>query len=115
MVRRKVQVESGLVDLVAKKEGRTVYIEVKGEDKGGYTSAEMNFQIGLGQIISRMTDGVMHYALAAPVTPHYTRVFRKYRGSVGLSRLGLEIFLVHRNGRVEMHNAESFAKWLETL
>ena len=32
----------------AKKDKVTFIIEAKGEDKGGYTSAEMNFLMGLG-------------------------------------------------------------------
>lgn len=113
--RKGVPCSSGLIDLVAKRAGRPTVIEVKGEDKGGYTSAEMNFQIGIGQIVSRMTEYRASYALAVPVTDDFLRVLRKYRGSFGLSRLGLHILLVHKDGHVEPHTPECFAVFLETL
>jgi len=47
-VRRQVPVASGIVDVVAEGSDGRWLIEVKGEDKGGYTSAEMNFQMGIG-------------------------------------------------------------------
>jgi hypothetical protein len=38
-VQKKVPVPSGIVDAVAKRDGRRIVIEVKGEDSGGYGSA----------------------------------------------------------------------------
>jgi Holliday junction resolvase-like predicted endonuclease len=55
-VSRQSRVASGIIDLVAVKDGRSLVVEVKGEDAGGYTSAQMNFLMAIGQIASRMTE-----------------------------------------------------------
>ena len=55
-VRSTVRVSSGIVDAVATRDGKRIVIEAKGEDSGGYGSAQMNFQMAFGQISSRMTD-----------------------------------------------------------
>lgn len=83
-------------------------IEVKGEDKGGYTSAEMNFQIGIGQIVSRMTDPRINYAFVFPMTSDFKKVLRKYKGSVGFERLDLYFFVIHRDGKVDKYDAANF-------
>jgi len=114
-INTQVHCSSGYIDLVAKKRGQSILIEVKGEDQGGYASAEMNFQMGLGQIISRMTDPKANYALAIPITNHYLRVLRKYRGSLGLMRLGLNSLLVHEDGDVESYTAEGLSKFIADL
>ena len=111
----RVPCSSGYIDLVAEKEGRSIIIEVKGEDKGGYTSAEMNFQMGLGQIISRMTDPKASYALAIPISNDYMRVLRKYNGSFGLNRLGLNFFLVRRDESVESLTASDLTRYIAAL
>lgn len=68
-VLRQVRVASGLIDVVAEGPDGRWLIEVKGEDRGGYTSAEMNFQIGLGQLMSRMKR-------SEPFLPHSSACFR---------------------------------------
>ncbi|MDH5779053.1 MAG: hypothetical protein OEZ29_00475 [Candidatus Bathyarchaeota archaeon] len=113
--RRQVRVASGLIDIVADgPDGRWV-IEVKGEDKGGYTSAEMNFEIGVGQIVSRMTDTEVSYALAFPTSSDFRRVLRKYQGSVGFERLSLYFFVIFRNGKVEKHDALTMKNLIERM
>ncbi len=104
-VRRQVQVASGIVDVVTDGPDGRWLIEVKGEDKGGYTSAEMNFQMGVGQIVSRMNDPRISYALAFPMTSDFKRVLRKYKGSLGFERLSLHFFVIHRDGRVDKYDA----------
>ena len=106
---------SGYIDLVAKKAEQSTLVEVNGEDRGGYTSAEMNFQMGLGQIISRMTDPKASYALAIPVTNDYLRVLKKYKGSLGLERLDLNFFLVRGDEDVESYTAPGFTKFVGGL
>ena len=49
-------------------------MEVKGEDPGGYGSAQMNLQMVVGQISSRMDDLSATYAIAFPMTANYLRV-----------------------------------------
>lgn len=97
-VRRQVRVASGLVDIVAEGPDGRWLIEVKGEDKGGYTSAEMNFQIGLGQLMSRMKHSDAEYGLAFPLTKDFKRVLRKYKGSFAFEKLGIYLIPVERDG-----------------
>ena len=107
-VRRQVRVASDIVDVVAEGPDGRWFIEVKGEDKGGYTSAEMNFQMGVGQIMSRMTDPRVSYALAFPMTSDFKKVLRKYKGSLGFERLNLYFFVIHRGGKVDKYDAANF-------
>ena len=114
-VRRQVPVASGRVDVVADGSGGHWLIEVKGEDKGGYTSAEMNFQMGVGQIVSRMTDPRVSYALAFPMTSDFKKVLRKYKGSLGFERLNLHFFVVHWDGKVDKYDARNMRKLIDTV
>jgi len=76
-----VRVPSGIVDAVATRADERLVTEAKGEDRGGYTSAQMNFLIGIGQLASRMVDEETGYALAFPDTPDYRRVVSTFKGS----------------------------------
>ena len=106
---------SGYPDIVAEGPDGKWVIEVKGEDAGGYTSAEMNFQMGLGQIMCRMIDPGASYGLAFPWTNDFKKVLRKYRGSDGFERLGLTLFVVHRDGVVERYDAAGFQTLVDGL
>jgi hypothetical protein len=67
-VLEKIPVASGIVDAVASRERERVVIEVTGEDSGGYGSAQMNLQMVVGQISSRMDDFSATNAIAFPMT-----------------------------------------------
>jgi hypothetical protein len=109
------RVPSGYPDIVAEGPDGKWLIEVKGEDKGGYTSAEMNFQMGLGQIMCRMTDKNTQYGLAFPWTTGFKKVLRKYKGSDGFTRLSLWLFVVHRDGLVRRYDAGGFIDLLVSM
>lgn len=114
-VRTRVSVESGIVDIVASDPQREWLIEVKGEDKGGYTSAEMNFQVGIGQVAARMNSDSKRYALAVPLTSHFRRVLQKYRGSLAFRRLGLTLFVVKDAGEVECIDPRDVRSYLDLV
>jgi hypothetical protein len=115
-VRLKVTVSSGKVGIVSHgPDGSQIMIEAKGEDAGGYNSAEMNFQMGVGQIISRMADPRSDYALAIPMTRDFKKVLKKYKGSIGFGRLGLLFFVVHRDGKVDKYDATAVAAFIHML
>ncbi len=114
-VKENHRVKSGLIDIVADRENELIVIEVKGEDRGGYTSAEMNFMIGVGQIVSRMTSKNAKYALAFPLTDDFKKVLRKYKNSHGFSRLGLNFYAVSENETVSSFNPEEFFKFIDEL
>ena len=114
-VRQQVLVAGGKVDVSAEGQGGHWLIEVKGEDRGGYISAEMNFQIGVGQIVSRMTEPEVKYALAFPMTSDFKRVLRKYKGSLGFERLNLQFFVIHRDGKVDEYDAAAMKTLIGNL
>lgn len=114
-VQKQVKVHSGIIDVVAKGPDGNWIIEVKGEDRGGYTSAEMNFQVGLGQIISRMTDPQNNYALAFPMTTDFKRVLRKYKGTIGFELLNITFFIVHLDKRTDKYKASSMREFINRL
>lgn len=114
-VREKVRVPNGIVDAVATRDGSQLVIEVKGEDKGGYGSAQMNFQMAIGQISSRMSDPVATYAVAFPISKNYLRVLRTFRHSQAFELLNLILYAVGRNGEVLTIPAHAVAAWIESL
>lgn len=111
-VKEQIRVEGGRIDVGAEKEGRILLIEAKGEDRGGYTSAEMNFQMGLGQVMSRMKDNEAQYGLAFPLTKDFTRVLQKYRGSFAFEKLGIYLAPVKRDGSCRLISPIDVLKFL---
>lgn len=114
-IQTQVPVQSGIIDLVVFGREAQWIIEVKGEDRGGYTSALMNFQDGIGQLVSRMTDPTRNYALAIPVTADYRKVVAKYQESIGAERLGIYFLTVDRSGKVKRFDGSQLGKLLESL
>jgi len=96
-VKEQVKAGKSFIDLAADKDGIAFLIEAKGEDKGGLTSAEMNLQMGLGQIMSRMTDRSKKYGLAFPRTADFMKVLQKYEGSTAFKTLDLYLFVAERD------------------
>lgn len=114
-VQEKVHVSSGIVDAVATRDGKRIVIEVKGEDSGGYGSAQMNFQMAFGQISSRMTDPDATYAIPFPMTSDYLMVLRTFRGSLAFERLNLIFYIVGRDSEVREIDASEVPAWIESL
>ena len=112
-VKEQIRVESGSIDIGAEKEGKTLLIEAKGEDRGGYTSAEMNFQMGLGQVMSRMKHRDAEYGLAFPLTKDFTKVLRKYKGSFAFEKLGIYLIPVKRDGSCRLISPVDVLKFIE--
>jgi hypothetical protein len=94
-VKEHVKLTGGFADLVADRDGISFVIEAKGEDKGGFYSTEMSFQMGLGQIMARMTDKSRKYAIAIPATPDFFKVLQKYKTSFAFTALGLYLFVAN--------------------
>jgi hypothetical protein len=115
VVRQKVRVPSGIVDAVGTRGGERIVIEAKGEDSGGYDSTQMNFQMAVGQIASRMGDPDARYAIALPVTADYVRVLRTFRGSPAFERLGIAFYVVDRSGDVREIEPRLVRGWIESL
>lgn len=114
-IRKQVRDASGIVDVVANGPSGNWFIEVKGEDRGGYTSAEMNFQIGLGQLMSRMKQHEAKYGLAFPLTEDFIRVLRKYRDSHAFEKLGIYSIPVKKNGSCRLISPSDFSRFLKEV
>lgn len=114
-VERRVRVPSGVIDAVATSTEERVVIEAKGEDRGGYTSAQMNFQVGIGQLASRMVDDASVYALAFPDSEHYRAVLRTFAGSIAFGRLKLRFYVVGGDGSVRGIEAAEISAWIDAL
>ena len=94
-VREQVKTPNGYADLAADKDGIAFLIEAKGEDKGGFSATEMNFQMGLGQLMARMTDVNKKYGLAFPCTPDFIKVLQKYEASFAFKALDVYLFIAN--------------------
>jgi len=114
-VKEQIRVESGSIDIGAEKEGKTLLIEAKGEDRGGYTSAEMNFQMGLGQLMSRMKHREAEYGFAFPLTKDFTKVLRKYKGSFAFEKLEIYLLPVARDGACRLIPPNEVLRFLEEI
>jgi len=114
-VKQMYKVSSGIIDIVAEKSDETIAIEVKGEDKGGYGSAEMNFQMGIGQISSRMTNENIKYALAFPLTSNFKKVLKKYKNTSGFQNLRLFFYVINEDEKIEYYTGKSLIEMIERL
>ena len=114
-VKEQIKIDKGRIDIGAIKEGEILLIEAKGEDKGGYNSAEMNFQMGLGQLMSRMKDKDAKYGLAFPLTGDFIKVLQKYSGSFAFERLGIYLIPIERDGNCRMISPHDVIESLKDL
>lgn len=114
-VKEQIRVKGGSIDIGAEKEGKTLLIEAKGEDRGGYTSAEMNFQMGLGQLMSRMKHHEAEYGIAFPLTRDFTKVLRKYKGSFAFEKLEICLLPVTRDGACRLIPPNEVLRFLEEI
>jgi hypothetical protein len=112
-VKEQIRVEYGSIDVGAEKEGKILLVEAKGEDRGLGGTAEMNFQIGLGQLMSRMTHKEADYGLAFPLTTNFVRVLRKYHESFAFEKLGIYLIPVNRDGSSQLVPPTDALKFLE--
>jgi hypothetical protein len=86
------------VDILAKKDGRVLAVEVKG-DRPGHVSSPASINVDvmtlLGQIVLRLGDAVADdYAIA--IRPVHRRLVT--RALPALKRLGVRVFLVSESG-----------------
>ncbi|UCH32047.1 MAG: hypothetical protein JSV05_01235 [Candidatus Bathyarchaeota archaeon] len=112
-VKQQIPTPSGVLDMSAEKEGAIMLIEATGEDKGGDASAEMTFQIELGQLMSRMIRRETQYALAFPLTATFIKVLQKYRGTFAFTNLGICLIPVSRDGTCQIISPMHIAKFLD--
>jgi len=114
-VEEQCRVPNGIVDIVAKNNSEKIVIEVKGEDKGGYNSAEMNFQMGIGQIISRMISTNAKYAICFPLTINYKKVLYKFKNTYGFKKLDLNFYVIETDGTVKEFTSSKFTEFIKNI
>lgn len=114
-IKEQHKVSSGIIDIVADKDDEIIVIEVKGEDKGGYGSAEMNFQMGIGQILSRMANKNVKYALAFPLTSNFKKVLKKYKKTLGFQNLNLSFYIAKEDETIEFYTCDNLIEMIHNL
>ncbi|MDH5733338.1 MAG: hypothetical protein OEY88_06090 [Candidatus Bathyarchaeota archaeon] len=114
-VQVEIQVKGGKIDIGAEKEGKILLIEAKGEDRGPGGTAEMNFQVGLGQLMMRMKQKEAEYGLAFPLTNNFKRVLRKYRENFAFEKLGIYLIPVTRDGTCQLISPNNAVKFLDEI
>ncbi len=116
-VRKRVRVANGIIDVVAQGQTEEWIIEAKGEDKGGYNSAEMNFRIGISQICSRMEDSGRDkaFGLAIPMTTHFEKVLRKHRNFSVFDQMRIWLLIVDAEGAVTALHPAEVQKFVDDL
>lgn len=115
-VDKRVRVGNGVIDMVARRQGDEWVIEAKGEDRGGFGTAEMNFRIGIAQICSRM-DGTLErrYALALPLTTHFRRLLLKHRDFTVFERMEIWMLIISPDGIVTALSPNSVQRFVDAL
>jgi len=106
------------IDIVAQKGHEKWIIEVKGETKGGSASGDVDFCTGLGQLLSIMKkfDEDIHYGIAVPhPSKNFRNIIGRFSNSEAIKKLGLNLFLVRRDGAVVHKSTEEFAVFAEEL
>lgn len=114
-VKEQIHVEYGSIDVGAEKEGKILLVEAKGEDRGLGGTAEMNFQVGLGQLMSRMQHKEAEYGLAFPLTENFIRVLRKYHGTFAFEKLEIYLIPVSSDGSCQLISPSSASEFLENM
>ena len=117
-VKKRVRVSNGIVDIVAGNHDSEWVIEAKGEDKGGFGTAEMNFRIGIAQICSRMERRLgRRFALAIPLTSHFKRLLLKHRDFTIFERMEIWLFIATADGEISLippNDVQGFVDSLST-
>jgi hypothetical protein len=75
----------------------------------------MNFNMGLGQLMSRMKYDDADYGLAFPVTRDFKRVLRKFQRSFAFKKLGIYLIAVSRDGSCRIIPSDNILQFLEEI
>ncbi len=115
-VEKRVRVGNGIIDVVAHRSDSEWVIEAKGEDKGGFGTAEMNFRIGIAQICSRMEHKPgRRFALAIPLTADFQRLLRKHRDFTVFERMEIWLFVANSDGEISLVSPEQIQGFVDGL
>jgi hypothetical protein len=93
--------EVEFVDVVAHKDGLTLYAEAKGRT----TSPGLDVDTMYGQLLRRMGDEPRPQTRYAVVVPDVALPAAKRVPTWVRSRLGIDVYAVHADGSVELHGS----------
>jgi hypothetical protein len=93
--------EVEFVDVVAHKDGTTIYAEAKGRT----TSPGLDVDTMYGQLLRRMGDESRPRARYAVVVPDAALSAAKRVPAWVRSRLGIDVYAVYEDGRVELYGS----------
>ena len=93
--------EAEYVDVVATKDGTTIYAEAKGRT----TSPGLDVDTMYGQLLRRMGDDPRPRARYAVVVPDTALKAAKRVPTWVRSRLAIDVYAVHEDGWVELHGS----------
>jgi hypothetical protein len=96
-----VTTEVKFVDVVAEKDGATIYAEAKGHTSSTGTDVDTMY----GQLLRRMGDKPEARARYAVVVPHTALAATLRVPTWVRSRLGVDVYAVYENGRIELHGS----------
>ena len=117
VVKKQVRVPNGIIDMIAHSPSEKWVIEAKGEDRGGYNSAEMNFRIGISQLCSRMESdrSKTTYCLAIPTTPHFTKVLKKHRNFLVFEQMSIWLLVADETGTITLVEPTAVHSYVDGL
>ena len=95
--------EAEFVDVVATKEGSTIYAEAKGRT----TSPGLDVDTMYGQLLRRMGDEPRPRSRYAVVVPDTALAAAKRVPTWVRNRLAIDVYAVHEDGWVELHGSTS--------
>lgn len=108
--------EVEFVDVVATKDGATIYAEAKGRT----TSPGLDVDTMYGQSLRRMAEEPASHVRYAVVVPDVALAAAERVPTWVRSRLGIDVYAVHEDGRVELHGSTTLtdpdnfqAVWVE--
>ena len=96
-----VSTEVDFVDVVAHKEGTTIYAEAKGHT----SSPGLDVDTMYGQLLRRMGDQPRARARYAVVVPETALTAARRVPTWVRSRLGIDVYAVHEDDRVERYGS----------
>ena len=96
-----VTTEVEYVDVVARRDGQTIYAEAKGHTSSTGTDVDTMY----GQLLRRMGDEPEARARYAVVVPHTALTATLRVPTWVRSRLNLDVYAIYEDGRIELHGS----------
>ena len=102
----------GGIDIRGYRHGRTIWIEAKGDRKRYHQAVHDSFTSAIGQILYIMKEDqkYRYYGIAIPASWENVWKRKIKEMEYAWKQLRLRIYLVHKNGKIEMKNYRKMLK-----